>query len=66
MLIAAEMIGAKAGLGWLVHNSEMNAIMPRLFAAMITIAILGMTINYLLVTLEETFVTWKQGMDNGS
>lgn len=66
MLIAAEMIGAKAGLGWLVHNSEMNAIMPRLFAAMITIAVLGMIMNYLLVTLEETFVTWKQEMDNGS
>ncbi|HWR56471.1 MAG TPA: ABC transporter permease [Negativicutes bacterium] len=60
MLIAAEMIGAKAGLGWLVHNSEMNALMPRLFAAMITIALLGMSMNYLLFMLEETFVTWKQ------
>lgn len=59
MLIAAEMIGAKAGLGWLVHNSEMNAIMPRLFAAMITIAVLGMTLNYLLVRLEESVIDWK-------
>lgn len=60
MLIAAEMIGAKAGLGWLVHNSEMNAIMPRLFGAMITIAILGTIMNYVLFMLEENFVTWKQ------
>jgi NitT/TauT family transport system permease protein len=65
MLIAAEMIGAKAGLGWLVHNSEMNAIMPRLFAAMITIAFLGATINYLLFILEDSFVDWKQPFEKG-
>lgn len=63
MLIAAEMIGAKAGLGWLVHNSEVNAIMPRLFGAMITIAILGTAMNYLLFLLEESFVTWKQATE---
>ncbi|MDU4960471.1 MAG: ABC transporter permease [Sporomusaceae bacterium] len=59
MLIAAEMIGAKAGLGWLVHNSEMNAIMPRLFAAMITIAALGMLLNWLLVRVEANIVDWQ-------
>jgi NitT/TauT family transport system permease protein len=65
MLIAAEMIGAKAGLGWLVHNSEMNAIIPRLFAAMITIAILGTIINYLLFMLEKSLVDWKQAPETG-
>lgn len=62
MLIAAEMIGAHAGLGWLVHNSEVNAIMPRLFAAMIIIALLGTALNYALVILEENLVTWKQSV----
>lgn len=61
MLIAAEMIGASAGLGWLIHNSAMNNIIPRLFAGTITIALLGMTINYLLHFLEENVLVWKHG-----
>lgn len=61
MLIAAEMIGASAGLGWVIHNSAMNNIIPRLFAGTITIALLGMTINYLLFSLEENLLVWKRG-----
>ena len=60
MLIAAEMIGASAGLGWLVHNASMNSVMARLFAATITIALLGMGLNYIIHWLESTIVTWKQ------
>jgi NitT/TauT family transport system permease protein len=59
MLIAAEMIGASAGLGWLVHNSAMNTIMPRLFASAISIAVLGMALNYFLYWLESNIVTWR-------
>ncbi len=60
MLIAAEMIGAKAGLGWIVLNSAANSLMPRLFGAAIIIAVLGMTINYLIHWLEENLLEWKQ------
>lgn len=63
MLIAAEMIGAHAGLGWVIHNSEVNAIMPRLFAGMIVIAILGAALNYVLYMLEESLVDWKQAVE---
>ena len=45
MLIAAEMIGASAGLGWMVLNSEVNFQINRLFAAALTIALLGIFIN---------------------
>ncbi len=60
MLIAAEMIGASAGLGWLVQNSSMNFVIPRLFAATIIIALLGMAINYFIYWLEENLLEWKQ------
>lgn len=60
MLIAAEMIGASAGLGWIVHNSSMNFVIPRLFAATIVIALLGMAINYFIYWLEENLLEWKQ------
>ncbi|BBB89512.1 MAG TPA: ABC transporter permease [Methylomusa anaerophila] len=66
MLIAAEMIGASAGLGWVIHNSAMNNIIPRLFAATITIALLGMAINYLLHWLEESVVDWRQDSETST
>jgi NitT/TauT family transport system permease protein len=60
LLMAAEVIGASAGLGWLIHNSAMNNIIPRLFAGVITIAVLGVFITYLIDYVEETIVDWKQ------
>ncbi|MCW2277697.1 ABC transporter permease [Heliophilum fasciatum] len=60
MLIAAEMIGASAGLGWLIHNSQINNLIPRLFVATITIALLGMGLNYYIHWFEANLLTWKQ------
>lgn len=60
MLIAAEMIGASSGLGWLVWNAQNNYQIPKLFAATITISALGLVMNYLFVLLERKFVNWKE------
>ncbi|MBJ6724321.1 ABC transporter permease [Geomesophilobacter sediminis] len=60
MLIAAEMIGASAGLGWLVHNSSVNYVIPRLYLAASIIAFLGMGMNSLLHFWEGRVVRWKQ------
>jgi NitT/TauT family transport system permease protein len=59
MLIAAEMIGASSGLGWLVHNSSINYIIPRLYLAAVLIALLGMTLNYSIHWLEAHLIRWK-------
>ncbi len=56
MLIAAEMIGASSGLGWLVHNSSVNYIIPRLYLAALLIALLGMIFNYSLHRLEAHLI----------
>ena len=60
MLIAAEMIGASTGLGWLIHNSSVNYVIPRLYLAAVLIALLGMSLNYLIHWIESRVVTWKQ------
>ena len=59
MLIAAEMIGASSGLGWLVHNSSINYLIPRLYLAALIIALLGMALNYLIHWFETRFIRWK-------
>jgi len=60
MLIAAEMIGASSGLGWLVWNAQINFLIPRLFAATVVISILGLILNQMFVELERMLVGWKE------
>ncbi|MBN7773345.1 ABC transporter permease [Clostridium aminobutyricum] len=60
ILIGAELMGSEAGLGWLIQNSKKNYEMPRMYVAIITIAIVGLLISYLLDWLEDSIITWKE------
>lgn len=59
MLIAAEMIGASRGLGWLVWNAQTNFQIPQLFAATVVISLLGLILNGLFGLLEKRVVAWR-------
>lgn len=59
MLVAAEMIGASSGLGWLVHNSSQNFQVPRLYASATLIVLLGVFINKSFLALEKGLFVWK-------
>lgn len=60
VLIAAEMIGAKAGLGYFITYSQYNFLIAEMYAGIITIALLGLLINYGLSGAERYFSRWKQ------
>ncbi|MBC2580709.1 ABC transporter permease [Clostridium sp. DJ247] len=60
MLVAAEMIGASAGLGWLVLNAQNNYQISRLFAAAFTIAVLGIALTKIINFIERRVITWKE------
>lgn len=60
MLIAAEMVGASSGLGWLVFNAQNNYQIPKLFATTLTIAGLGLSLNALFGILEQRLLSWKE------
>ncbi|MGG3798843.1 ABC transporter permease [Metabacillus fastidiosus] len=59
VLIAAEMVGAKEGLGYLINYAQMNFQIPQMYAGIITISLLGFFLNYVLVSLERKFSSWK-------
>ncbi|MCW2823326.1 MAG: transporter permease [Aeromicrobium sp.] len=59
VLIAAEMIGATAGLGFLINYSQMNFLIPQMYAGIITTSALGLGVNYALVALERRFSRWR-------
>jgi NitT/TauT family transport system permease protein len=54
------MIGSTAGLGFLVLNSQINFQIPRLYVAVIIIAILGLLINLLIEKLEKKTLHWRE------
>ncbi|MGD0154113.1 MAG: ABC transporter permease [Thermacetogeniaceae bacterium] len=60
MLIGAEMLGASNGLGWLILNSEVNYQIPRLYAGVVTIALLGLAISSLVARLEKRVLVWHE------
>ncbi|TCB96905.1 ABC transporter permease [Micromonospora zingiberis] len=59
ILIAAEMVGAKAGLGYLINYAQYNFAVPDMYAGIITISAIGLLVNQLLVHLERRFSTWR-------
>lgn len=59
VLIAAEMIGANAGLGFLINYAQFNFLIPKMYAAILTTSLIGVTVNYGLVALERRFSKWR-------
>lgn len=59
VLIAAEMVGAQSGLGYLINASQLNFLIHDMYAGILTIALVGLALNGVLVTLERRFSRWR-------
>ncbi|MGW2143178.1 ABC transporter permease [Nonomuraea bangladeshensis] len=59
VLLFAEMVGAKAGLGYLILDTQSSFRIPDMYAGIITISVLGLLLNLLLVAAERRFSTWR-------
>ncbi len=59
VIIAAELVGANAGLGFLVTYAQQNFMIPTMYAAVITISALGLIVNRILVAIERYFCRWQ-------
>ncbi|MFI0859604.1 ABC transporter permease [Streptomyces smyrnaeus] len=59
VLVAAEMIGAKAGLGYLINSSQYNFAIPEMYAGILTLSVIGVAFNQLLVAVERRLSSWR-------
>ncbi|MGK8556137.1 ABC transporter permease [Nocardia gipuzkoensis] len=59
VLLAAEMFGARAGLGYLITAAQQNFAIPNMYAGILAISLLGLGFNGLLVTLERRLSRWR-------
>ncbi|GJG96935.1 ABC transporter permease [Cupriavidus pauculus] len=61
-LVAAEMIGAHSGLGFLTLNSQEVFQIPTMYAGILLLALLGLALNYALAIVERRLTRWRKGL----
>lgn len=59
-VVAAEMIGALSGLGWLVIYSQDTFNIPDMYAGIVALAVLGLGLNCILSSVENHFTRWRK------
>lgn len=60
MLIGAEMIGSTSGLGFMIMQAQMVMQIPKMWVGIVTVAILGLILNYVILTIEKRLTRWKE------
>ncbi|SAK90677.1 aliphatic sulfonates transport permease [Caballeronia arationis] len=61
-LVAAEMIGARSGLGFYTLNSQETFQIPDMYAGIVLLALFGLLINKSLSMLERRLLRWRVGL----
>ncbi|WP_319943546.1 ABC transporter permease [Nocardia aurantia] len=59
VLIAAEMVGARAGLGYLITAAQQNFQIPQMYAGILAISLVGLLFNAVLVGIERRLSRWR-------
>lgn len=59
VLVASEMVGAKAGLGYLIIYSQYSFLIPQMYFGILGITVIGLTFNAVLELLERRLMRWK-------
>lgn len=61
VLIASEMVGAKAGLGYLIIYGQYSFLIPQMYFGVLSITTIGLMSNYGLEALERRLTRWRVG-----
>ncbi|MBI1921030.1 MAG: ABC transporter permease [Geobacter sp.] len=65
VLVAAEMLGANSGLGFLIFYAEQSYAVPDMYAGILSLSVIGCTVNYVLVEVERRVTRWKEEVHAG-
>ncbi len=64
VIVAAEFVGAKSGIGFLIWNSWQVFSIEQMFVGLLTISALGFISFLILDELEKVIVPWKAGISS--
>ena len=59
VLVAAEMVGAKSGLGYLIIYAQYSFLIPDMYFGILALTAIGVSLNLGLEALERHFTAWK-------
>jgi len=59
LLVAAEMIGANAGIGQFILNSGSLLQLDQMFVGIFTLSFIALAFNYVVTYIENHFFEWK-------
>ncbi|HVZ46345.1 MAG TPA: ABC transporter permease [Ramlibacter sp.] len=59
VLVAAELIGASSGLGWLITDAREHFLTDHIMVGIVTLGLLGWAINRALLALESRLIKWR-------
>lgn len=59
-LVAAELIAAQTGLGYRMQQAQLYYDLPTIFVSLITIGVLGLTMDRLLLAAERRLTQWQE------
>jgi NitT/TauT family transport system permease protein len=62
VLVVAEMMGVKAGLGWYLSWAQGWAAYSNMYAALIVMALMCSSVIWLLFRLRDRLLTWQKGL----
>jgi NitT/TauT family transport system permease protein len=60
LLVTAEMVAAKSGLGYLIWQSWQTYTIEEMYVGLVTIAVIGMVSFWLLDALEAWLIPWRR------
>jgi ABC-type nitrate/sulfonate/bicarbonate transport system permease component len=61
LIVIAEMIGAKSGLGFMIWNAWQIFAVPTMYVGLITVSVLGVLFTLALTELERFLIPWRRG-----
>jgi ABC-type nitrate/sulfonate/bicarbonate transport system permease component len=65
-LVFADLFGATAGLGYLILSSEQNVETGNVYVAIVLLALIGLSLSWVVGLLERHFSTYRAGQAGSS
>jgi NitT/TauT family transport system permease protein len=60
LVVAAEMVGADAGIGFMIMNAADLMQTKKLMVGLVILSLLGLFFNWLFQRLERIVIPWKK------
>ena len=65
LVVISEMVGSSDGIGYFILDAQRRLKVDRMYAGMLSLALLGYLLNQLFVLFSTYFLSWHRGMTRG-